>query len=105
VILDTNGNIFGGFTPVEWESRHPSEDYSDLFKADPTLTSFLFTLKNEQNVPAQKFALKAERKNMALHCYETYGPHFWDIAISDKCNENTTSYTSALERVTPMAPD
>jgi hypothetical protein len=34
VILDTNGNIFGGFTPVEWES------YA-RYKADRSLKSFL----------------------------------------------------------------
>jgi hypothetical protein len=61
VILDTDGNIFGGFTPVEWESRYGE-------KADPSLMSFLFTLKNPHNVPARRFALKAEKKNKAISC-------------------------------------
>jgi hypothetical protein len=42
VILDRNGNIFGGFTPVEWETRTKEP----FFKADPSQKSFLFPLKN-----------------------------------------------------------
>jgi hypothetical protein len=56
VILDTDGNIFGGFTPVGWKSR----DRAPRTRADPSLKSFIFTLKNPQNVPARRFALKAE---------------------------------------------
>jgi hypothetical protein len=47
VILDTDGNIFGGFTPVKWESSKNGKD-----KADPSQKSFLFTLKNPHNFPA-----------------------------------------------------
>jgi hypothetical protein len=63
VILDTKGNIFGGFTPVEWESRTPrrSWDDSNCWKWDDSLNSFLFTLKNPHNVPARRFALKNEK--------------------------------------------
>jgi hypothetical protein len=70
VILDTNGNIFGGFTPVEWESRKPKSQYDsrNCQKSDPSLTSFLFTLKNPHNVPARRFALKAEEKDHAIIC-------------------------------------
>jgi hypothetical protein len=57
VILDTKGNIFGGFTPVEWESRP-----SSYWKADDSLKSFLFTLKNPHNIPAMRFALKPEKR-------------------------------------------
>jgi hypothetical protein len=48
VILDTDGNMFGSFTPVVWESRQydPSVRGGNLPKADPSLKSFLFTLKN-----------------------------------------------------------
>jgi hypothetical protein len=63
--LDRNGNIFGGFTPVEWESLN----FLDGDKADPSLKSFLFALNNPQNVPARKFALKAEKKKQAIHCF------------------------------------
>jgi hypothetical protein len=88
VILDTNGNIFGGFTPVEWESP--------IFwskKADPSLKSFLFTLRNPHNVPARRFAWKAEEKDQAIYCHYECGPHFSAIYVSDYCNANSHSWT------------
>jgi hypothetical protein len=91
VILDTDGNIFGGFTPVTWESHKKTPR-----KADPSLTSFLFTLKNPHNVPARRFALKAERKNEAIFCRSDLGPCFDDIAVYDNCNANTKNYTSCF---------
>jgi hypothetical protein len=89
VILDTDGNIFGGFTPVEWESRGGA-------KADRSLKSFLFTLKNPHNVPARRFALRAEMKNCAIYCYSTRGPFFGDIGVHHDFNANTKSYTSVF---------
>jgi hypothetical protein len=88
LIEDTAGNIFGGFTPVEWESG----DFH--CKADPSLKSFLFTLKNPHDIPARKFALKAEKKDEAIECWSSWGPRFGDIGVSDKCNANTNSFTS-----------
>jgi hypothetical protein len=58
LIQDTEGNIFGGFTPVQWESgthdKRASQRLwkSNCCKADPSLKSFLFTLKNPHNFPA-----------------------------------------------------
>jgi hypothetical protein len=86
VILDRDGNIFGGFTPVEWES---SKDRK--FKADPSLKSFLFTLKNPHNVLARRFALKGEKNEQAIGCDSRCGPNFVDIEVSDGCNANTRS--------------
>jgi archaellum component FlaC len=94
VILDTNGNIFGGFTPVEWESQvwnGKDGDESNCRKADPTVKSFLFTLKNPHNFPAKRFPLKTAKKQRAIVCDSTWGPRFFDIAISDNCNANTES--------------
>jgi hypothetical protein len=97
VILDTKGNIFGGFTPVEWESRvwnWKEGNENNCFKADPSLKTFLFTLMNPHNFPARRFALKAEEKDRAIFCYSENGPIFgWDIHISDHCNTNTGSFT------------
>jgi hypothetical protein len=86
LILDTRGNIFGGFTPVEWCSAWQS-------KADPSLKSFLFTLKNRHNFPARKFALKAETKDYAIRCDSSYCPHIYDISVYDNCSANTRSWT------------
>jgi hypothetical protein len=44
---------------MEWESLA----LSNCDKADSSLESFLFTLKNPQNVPARRSALKAEMKD------------------------------------------
>jgi hypothetical protein len=85
-IEDTAGNIFGGFTPVEWDS-------SGTYKADPSLKSFVFTLKSPHNFPARKFALKAERNDDAILCNDNWGPYFWDIGVRHMCNANTASST------------
>jgi hypothetical protein len=111
VILDAKGNIFGGFTPVEWESR-PVKRHGRLFdddddddsppsnsKADPSLKSFLFTLKNPHNVPARRFALKAERKDEAIHCCDNSGPNFSDIEVASNCSTNAYSFTYGFGRV------
>jgi hypothetical protein len=86
VILDTKGNIFGGFTPVPWES-------GTKYKADPSLKSFIFTLKNPHNVPARRFALKAEKKDKAIYCDSEGGPHLCDIPVGGNCNATTDSFT------------
>jgi hypothetical protein len=92
VILDTNGNIFGGFTPLEWESR----PWNNGNKADPSLKSFLFTQKNPHSFPARRFALKAENKDKALECVFDRGPHFGDICVSDACDATDLSWTDGF---------
>jgi hypothetical protein len=89
LILDTNGNVFGSFTPTEWESHA-----WDFWKADNSLRSFLFTLKNPRNIPAKRFALKAEQKHRAIRCNSYWGPCFGEIDVSDNCNANTHSFAS-----------
>jgi hypothetical protein len=96
LIQDMAGNILGGFTPVEWESREWNGKWgpeNNCRKADPSLKSFLFTLKNPHNSPARKFGLKAERKDRAIGCASSWGPHFSDIAVSDDCNVNAISFS------------
>jgi hypothetical protein len=95
VILDTKGNIFGGFTPVEWESRRTIGSGDNCYKADESRESFLFTLKNPHKVSERIFMLKAEKKQQAIHCDSTRGPCFGnDIAVYDNCNANGTSLTA-----------
>jgi hypothetical protein len=97
VILDTDGNIFGGFTPVEWESRKwngKRGSENNCWKADPSLKSFLFTLKNPHNLPARRFALRAEQRDRAIYCVFNRGPSFYDIVVYANCNANTSSSTS-----------
>jgi predicted RNase H-like nuclease (RuvC/YqgF family) len=77
VILDTNGNIFGGFTPVKWESRAHNGKFGDennTFQEDVNMKSFLFTLKNPHHIPPRRFALKAGMKHRAIVCNSLWGP-------------------------------
>jgi hypothetical protein len=88
IVMDTKGNIFGGFTPVTWDSNR-------FTKTDNSLRSFLFTLKNPHGVLARKFPLKAEEKHGAICCYSHYGPSFnGGLHILDRCNANNNSYTT-----------
>jgi hypothetical protein len=88
VIRDTDGNIFGGFTPLTWESTSEV-----VAKADGSLRSFIFTLKNPHHVAGRKFVLKVEKKDHAIECCAADGPRFWDINIWDNCNVNGESAT------------
>jgi hypothetical protein len=85
VIIDTKGNIFGGFTPSTWNSK-------SCFTGDDSLRSFLFTLKNPHNVAPRKFALKTERKGNAIFCTRDNGPRFGpdDICVYADCQKGTT---------------
>jgi hypothetical protein len=94
VILDTKGNKFGGFTPMEWESRTSNP----FTKADDSLKCFIFTPKNPHNIPARRFALKTEKKHQAIECRFEYGPRFVgdvsDMGVYDNCNAKANSFTS-----------
>jgi hypothetical protein len=96
VILDTDGNVFGSFTPVKWDSSRKKlfGDDKGFFKADDSLRSFLFTLRNPHNIPARRFALRGEWKGRAIRCDSKCGPCFGnDIGVSDNCNANPFNYT------------
>jgi hypothetical protein len=59
---------------------------------DPSLKSFIFTLKNPHNVPARRFALKAESKNEALWCDSDCGSSFaGGICVKNNSNANMLS--------------
>jgi hypothetical protein len=61
-------------------------------KADPSLKSFLFTLRNPHNFPARKFALKAKEKDFAIICDSSEGPNFGDIRVHDGYSSDTCLY-------------
>jgi hypothetical protein len=88
LIQDTSMNVFGGFSPVAWESP-----IVQSCKGDPSLKSFIFTLTNPHNVPPRKFSLKPEKGDWAISCYSQWGPSFRDISVRDNCHETTSSYT------------
>jgi hypothetical protein len=83
--LDVEGNIFGGFTPVEWESRQDRARRpvgEPNYKSDESETSFLFTLKNPQDLPPKRFPLRPEEKSGAIRCGAGEVANFHDICIS-----------------------
>lgn len=88
LILTTTGCIFGGFTPVSWDS-------SNVYKPDPTNESFLFRIKDSRNNDALRFPIL--NPSFAIHCGPSYGPTFGnahDLYVADCCNQNTNSYTN-----------
>jgi hypothetical protein len=88
LISSTNDCIFGGYTPVAWTSRGG-------YAADPSLSSFLFTLKNPHNLPARIF--KQKQAENAIDDHGSYGPRFGtgnaDLYVCDKCQTSTSSYS------------
>jgi hypothetical protein len=84
---------------VEWDSpvwNGKEENDDNRCKADDSLKSFVFTLKNPNNIPARRFALKVEKRDQAIHCNSDCGPCFGyapDVFVFDNCNENTGSST------------
>jgi hypothetical protein len=84
-IEDVSGNLFGAFTPVEWESRPCKGSGDSCYKDDDSLKSFLFTLKNPQNTGSMKFPLWGHG-HRAIICNFAYGPCFGGIIVCDNCN-------------------
>jgi hypothetical protein len=69
LIEDTEGNSFGGFTPVKWESLDSRGGAADCTKADPSRRSFIFSLKNPHKVGMKKFRLlEGKKKVPAIEC-------------------------------------
>jgi hypothetical protein len=88
IVLDTERNIFGGCTPLTWESGEMHT------KADDSLKSFLFTLTNPHSLPARRFTHKAEQKRRAIRYDSKDGPWFCGLRVLDNCNANTQSDTN-----------
>jgi hypothetical protein len=89
-------HIFGGFTPVRWDSRKWKKKKGiedNCWKADPTVTSFLFKLNNLHNIAPWKLVLKKERNNEAIYFRSEWSLCFGDIGVCDRCDTNNHSYT------------
>jgi hypothetical protein len=87
VITSSEDYVFGGYTPVSWNS-------STEVSADHSYESFLFTLKNPHNLPPTKFSLT--NKMRAIQCRVSYGPTFGydgNICCFDNSDKNNDSYT------------
>jgi hypothetical protein len=87
LVLDTAGNIFGGFTPVAWDSL-----MWVTWKGDESLRSFVFSIRNPHGIGARTFGLRADKKGEAIDCSSGHGPSFFDIEIADGCNATAQAY-------------
>jgi hypothetical protein len=95
LILSTNDCIFGGYTPRAWNSGEPG------FASDPSLRSFVFTLKNPHNLPPQIF--KQKRSECAIYDNRAYGPTFgygFTLHIGDDCHRRETSHSNFVSTYT-----
>jgi hypothetical protein len=87
VILTTKDYIFGGFTPIPWDS-------SNSYKADNSQQSFLFSVKDCRNSAPRSFPLV--NPSSAVYCHSACGPIFGgghDLYVAGGCNVNTNSHT------------
>jgi hypothetical protein len=91
IVKTDKGDVFGGYTPLPWDSVSG-------FKSDPGLESFVFTLENQHGYPQQRFRLKEAQKGKAICCRGSAGPIFggYDIYIADRCAEDEVSYSNWL---------
>jgi hypothetical protein len=83
VIEDTAGNVFGGFTPIAWESPpFPSR------RCDAGRKSFRFMARNPRGDSLERFGLIESRKDSAVTVWSKSGPCFGeaDVVISDRCD-------------------
>jgi hypothetical protein len=86
LIESTEGYVFGGFTPISWDS-------SESYKSDISCRSFVFSVKNPHGRDGCKFPVS--RPVYAIYCNSSYGPTFGNhsIYVADGCDGNTKSYT------------
>ena len=86
IIKSSNGNIFGGYTDIAWDS-------SNGWHSDQN--AFLYSLINKNNKPF-KARVSSNGQN-AIYCKGIYGPTFGgghDIYISSNSNTNSRSYSN-----------
>jgi hypothetical protein len=90
-VKTSDGYVFGGFTPLSWDSVSG-------FKCDENREGFVFTLDNPNHLQPKIFPLKEGQKKKAICCRGSAGPIFggYDICIADKCNEDEVSYSNWL---------
>ena len=73
LIKDTDGNVFGGYTAVEWGSAADCEWLNDP-------AAFLFTVVNPHDDPPALFASKANGYSIGGH--SSWGPVFGDLWLT-----------------------
>ena len=88
IVMDTNGNKFGGYTTSSWGQPSTGAGYARDTNA------FIFNLSKKLNqVQPDKLG-----KN-SIYRHNSYGPVFGtnNLSIYDNCKSNTNSYTSVSQ--------
>jgi len=89
VIKSTGGNIFGGYTPLDWKSSGGNYDYDNK--------SFLFLFKNSAGRCKTQLTNTGTYGNYSIYQDATYGPCYgggFDLYICDNCNTQNSSYSN-----------
>jgi len=89
IIHSNNNHVFGGFTPISWDSSNTS-------KVEDTKASFLFLLRSQRGDQPNKFSLKSTA-NCHIYCHQSYGPTFgggFDFNICENCGTTNSSYSN-----------
>ena len=90
IVKSTNGNIFGGYTTISWESNDYDADYGYKYNN----SAFIFSLVNKENIPlifehTDEFEnIKAVARGSVWSSFRQ-GPIFGyghDLSICDRSN-------------------
>jgi hypothetical protein len=89
-IRTTKDFVFGGYTPVPWDS-------TNKYKTDSSHRSFVFTILNTHGIGGRKFGLKPDHAQYAIYTHKDYGPIFGDghtIRVNSNCSTTNGNYTN-----------
>lgn len=88
VIQSSQGYLFGGYTPLAWDSKSYNKHSTE---------GFIFTLTNPHKIPPTKYT-RNQQDSRAIYCNSSFGPVFGnlhpDIAVSNNCHQNDNSYSN-----------
>jgi hypothetical protein len=87
ILQSTKGCIFGGYTPLAWQS-------SGGYQRDSSLQTFLFSLKNPRDSIGRRFDMKSDGSN-AIYCYPdrlAFG-YAHDLVVYNNANTEKNSTT------------
>ena len=85
VIVKSGQNLFGGYASDSWDTKQLNK-----YVAAPG--TFIFTLRNPNNIPMTKYPCLADSNNV-MGCYSSYGPCFQAFYLN-KDNTGTVRFPS-----------
>jgi hypothetical protein len=101
LIRTTKDFIFGGYTPLSWDS-------SNTNKTDSSHQSFVFTISNPHQIGSRKFGLKPDYAHCAIRAFKNFGPILGygnTITVDDNCSTTNNNYTNLSGYVNDVGLD